>query len=269
MVIATYLTTLSICVKIFKKALIGGIILLNTDLICIRKLFKRKNDTVSFHSHNYHELVYYTYGNGQTEINNELYNFSNNHFFIIPPGVLHNEVHNADAEVICIEFETEQDLPLAFYTDDSLKCYYTLKDLLYEVKHQRYGYKDMLILKLNELFLYIHRSNNPNVNEKNFEYVINYIQENSRFKIKLKDCAKQLNISYDYFQHKFKELTGFSPMQFLINKRLSVSKELLKSTDLSCTEIAFRSGFSTSAQYSAIFKKEFGISPLKYRKTHK
>ena len=124
----------------------------------------------------------------------------------------------------------------------------------------------MISLKLNELFLYVERSERPSINEKNFEYVINYIQETYHDKIVLSDCAKQLNISYDYFQHRFKEITGRSPRQFLINRRLTASKELLLHSKLSCTEIAYRCGFSTSAQYSAIFNKAFGLTPMQYRK---
>jgi len=85
----------------------------------------------------------------------------------------------------------------------------------------------------------------------------------------LSDCAKQLNLSYDYFQHKFKAITGCSPQQFLIKQRLKASKKLLKEGELNCTEIAFRCGFSTSAQYSALFKKEYGSSPLQYQKENR
>ncbi|MBE6761279.1 MAG: helix-turn-helix domain-containing protein [Ruminococcaceae bacterium] len=240
--------------------------MLDLELICIRKLPKNKGDSVNFHSHNYHELVYYGFGDGETTIEDKKYHFTNNCFFLIPPNVVHNEIHNADGEVICLEFIANTHPPLSFNRDNSQKCYKILRDILHEVKNQKYGYKEMIALKLNELFIYIQRSERPSINEKNFEYVINYIQENYHDKIVLSDCAKQLNLSYDYFQHRFKEITGFSPRQFLINRRLSASKELLRHSQLSCTEIAYRCGFSTSAQYSALFNKAFGVSPSKYRK---
>ena len=242
--------------------------MLDLELICIRKLSKPKDDNVNFHSHKYHELVYYCFGNGTTTIDDHEYTFENNRFFLIPPDVIHNEVHQDDAEVICLEFTTPTPLTTSAYHDSSMKSYKILKDLLHEVKNQQYGYKEMIQLKLNELLLRLHRTERSAANEKNFEYVINYIQENYHDKIILSDCAKQLNLSYDYFQHRFKEITGRSPRQFLVNRRLSASKDLLKSTKLSCTEIAFRCGFSTSAQYSALFRKEYSITPLQYRKNH-
>ena len=96
--------------------------------------------------------------------------------------------------------------------------------------------------------------------------MINYISENYYNKIQFKNLAKQLNFSYDYFQHRFKQLTGFSPQQFLIEKRINAAENMLKENDLNCTEISYRCGFSNSAQFSAIFKQKKGITPLQYRK---
>ena len=103
---------------------------------------------------------------------------------------------------------------------------------------------------------------------KNFDYIIHYIKENFHEKIILADCARQLNLSYDYFQHKFKALTGFSPRQFLLMQRLAASEKMLAAGNLSCTKIAYLCGFSSSAQYSAIFKREYGLTPLQFRKNH-
>ena len=77
--------------------------MLDLELICIRKLPKAKGDSVNFHSHNYHELVYYAFGDGKTTIDGQTYHFNNNCFFVISPGEVHNEIHDADGEVICLE----------------------------------------------------------------------------------------------------------------------------------------------------------------------
>ncbi|MBO4976774.1 MAG: AraC family transcriptional regulator [Lachnospiraceae bacterium] len=45
-------------------------------------------------------------------------------------------------------------------------------------------------------------------------------------------------------------------------------EQMLLNKTLSCTEIAYRCGFSNSAQFSAMFKREKGISPYQYRKVH-
>ena len=126
----------------------------------------------------------------------------------------------------------------------------------------------MLVIKLNELILNIIRIENTIIDTKNFEYIINYIRENFHEHINLSDCAKQLNISYDYFQHKFKALTGYSPQHFLMEQRLLASKEMLKKGAYNCTEIAYLCGFCTSSQFSAMFKKRYSITPMQFKKQH-
>lgn len=118
------------------------------------------------------------------------------------------------------------------------------------MQQQHFGYKDMFTIKLNELIISIARNKMNSPNTKNLEYVINYIDENLHEHINLSDCAKQLNLSYDYFQHKFKKITSLSPQQYLIEQKLIAAEKMQRSGTLSCTEVAYRSGFSTSAQFS-------------------
>lgn len=238
----------------------------DVGLISIWRARRAEKMYVNFHGHNYYELVYYQRGNGKTTVGNSTYTYSENCFVIIPPHVQHDESHDSDTEVICLEFSSVPALKQRLYEDPRNTVYRILKELLSEVKHQEYGYQEMIAVKLNELYLHILRDENVAADEKNFEYMINYLKENYHEKIILSDCAKQLNLSYDYFQHTFKKLTGYSPQQFLIHQRLRAAEKILESGNVSCTEIAYRCGFSTSAQFSALFKREYGQSPLQYHK---
>ena len=146
------------------------------------------------------------------------------------------------------------------------------KVIMEETLRQNLAYKDMIEAKLNELVVVLKRlfgGQAQKIQARSFEYVINYLAENSHEKIVLKDLATQLNFSYDYFQHHFKELVGVSPQQFLINKRVEMAKKLLKEGQLSCTEIAYRCGFSNSAQFSYIFKRETGRNPMNILRENK
>ena len=243
--------------------------MLDLRLISIWEAIRRQNTYVNYHSHKYHELVYYTTGNGKTEIHGKMNRFSDGRFVVIPPHTEHNELHLHDSEVICLEFSGAKDLPFGFYTDPSHTIHRILKELLSEAKKQSYGYEDMLCIKLNELLLHILRNDSNTAATKNFAYIINYLRENFHERINFMDCAKQLNISYDYFQHKFKALTGFSPQQFLIEQRLLAGRDMLLESNLNCTEIAYRCGFCTSAQFSALFKKRYSLTPLQYKKQHR
>lgn len=237
-------------------------------LVSIWEAKRLRNTYINYHCHAYHELVYYASGGGETIIDGKTFHFSDNCFAVIPRDVEHNETHSADSEVICLEFAGAEDLPLGFYAEPTHAVFQILKALLSEVKNQKFGYEEMLSIKLNELVLHIVRNENNTSTTKTFAHIINYIQENIHEHINLSDCARQLNISYDYFQHKFKALTGYSPQQFLMEQRLLACKKLLLEGKYNCTEIAYRCGFCTSAQFSALFKKRYGVTPLQFRRQY-
>ena len=65
---------------------------------------------------------------------------------------------------------------------------------------------------------------------------------------------------------QFNKATAKSLREYINELRISDAKRLLKESSLSVTEIAFLIGFDSSNYFSEIFKKQVGISPLKYRK---
>lgn len=236
-------------------------------LISIWKSERTKGRYIQPHSHDYYELVYYCDGTGVTKVGDEIENFAPNTFAMIPSGVIHDELHQSGCTVFVVGFHCDMSVPFSFGYDASKLIMRIINSIYKEATNQLPGYHDMIEAKLNELVIEIMRikhSKTPDV--KNFEYIINHLSENYHERISLSDCAAQLNISYDYFQHKFKEITGYSPQNYLINLRLKASKELLLNDKLSCTEISYRCGFSTSAQFSMLFKREYGVSPQSFRR---
>lgn len=65
---------------------------------------------------------------------------------------------------------------------------------------------------------------------------------------------------------KMQSVMGESPSAYIKNMRLSVAARLLKETDLSMSDIALRTGFSSAKYFSASFKEKFGMLPATYRK---
>lgn len=238
----------------------------NISLVSIWDAPKHKGEPIGFHDHQCYELVYYEKGRGTTTLRDKTYTFTESTYTVIPPHLFHNEHHQIDGHVICLTFQGEFPSLQSFGRDDSGVIRRLLHTLLAEIREQRYGYQTVLQTSLHTLLIHVLRSRHNSSGEKNLEYVVNYLQENYREKIVLSDCAKQLNISYDYFQHKFKERTGLSPRSFLLHCRIDAAKRLLSSGTLGCTEIAYRCGFSTSAQFAMLFKREVGVSPLQYHK---
>lgn len=94
---------------------------------------------------------------------------------------------------------------------------------------------------------------------------IEIIETNYCKDIKLDVLANQVGVSKYHLSRVFKRYTGYSPYEYILNYRLSRSKELLKSTDLPIYEIAIRVGFDSSSHYIKQFRNQEGITPLKFR----
>ena len=92
-----------------------------------------------------------------------------------------------------------------------------------------------------------------------------FIDENYTRDIKLKDIADHLYISPYYLAHVFKKETGFSPVQYIINRRIGEAQTLLLHTNFSVTKIAKQVGYENANYFNILFKKNTGVSPGKFR----
>jgi len=96
---------------------------------------------------------------------------------------------------------------------------------------------------------------------KVFEFSMN----NFKRKITLQEVADLTNKSISAFGHYFKKVTKTNYINFLTQIRISHACELLKTTNLSVTEICFESGFNNWANFSKHFKAYCKTTPSKYR----
>ena len=241
--------------------------MIESNVLTVWQTDRKKGMHVKPHTHNFYELVYYLKGDGTTRIGESEFAFTNGDFVVIPPFVQHEENHNEEAIVLCLGFTSGTRLVPYIYNDKDCAVIKILSTMLSESQNQNTLYREMINLKMNELYiLFVRNSSEKNQGSREFDFIINYIKENYHEKIQLSDCAKQLNIGYDYFQHKFKAITGMSPQRFLLLTRLAAARKMLLERGENCTEIAYKCGFSSSAQFSMMFKREYGYSPLSYRK---
>ncbi|WP_395339657.1 helix-turn-helix domain-containing protein [Ningiella sp. W23] len=98
--------------------------------------------------------------------------------------------------------------------------------------------------------------------------VVDYIDQNYQYKIKLEDLANLASLSSWHFARAFKNTTGQSPYQMVIERRLQAARHMLEKTNEGISEIAFSTGFLSQSHLSDLFKRDLGITPNKYRKGH-
>jgi AraC family transcriptional regulator len=92
-----------------------------------------------------------------------------------------------------------------------------------------------------------------------------YIEAHLAQNISLQDLAALVGLSEYHFARMFKHSCGLSPHRYVSERRVALAKRLLQLADLSLSEIAYQSGFSSQAHFSARFKQLTGYSPKAYR----
>jgi AraC-like DNA-binding protein len=101
--------------------------------------------------------------------------------------------------------------------------------------------------------------------KEHFNKALKFISENYCNKISVADIAYNEGVERHYLDRVFKMYSDLSPQQHLLRFRMSKSSILLRSTDLSITEIATRVGYDDVLHFSKTFKAYFNESPTYFR----
>jgi AraC-like DNA-binding protein len=83
---------------------------------------------------------------------------------------------------------------------------------------------------------------------------------------RVKDIAEHLNVSANYLSDMLRAHTGMNTQQHIHNKLIEKAKEILTTTQLTVSEIAYQLGFEYPQSFSKLFKTKTNVSPLEYRK---
>lgn len=92
-----------------------------------------------------------------------------------------------------------------------------------------------------------------------------YVEEHLTEDIRLDRLADELYVSKYYLSHTFKERMGIPIHQYIIRKRLELARERLRQ-GVPATNLWLELGFSDYSGFFRSFKKEYGMSPTRYRR---
>ena len=239
------------------------------------------------HSHAHYEIYYLYKGSRTFLLSNAIYVLDAPVMVIIPPYTMHKteggpfERYNIDVSADYLnDFEREVLDEMALCritpTEENSKI---LLGLLREMtsvdkKRKRSGHE---INALFSYFVYLLSKNEGRDSEVSDENkvsplvlrIINYFSESYGEKITLEDLSRDFFASKTTLIYHFKKYTNCSPIDFLLNVRITKAKEQLVNTKNSIDQIAHDCGFSSANYFGLIFKKKEGISPANYRKYQK
>lgn len=94
---------------------------------------------------------------------------------------------------------------------------------------------------------------------------IEYIRQNIRGPINLKELSKYSCMSPTSFYRYFKRELGISPIEYILNEKIKYSKKLLSNPNIQINEVSYASGFEDCNYFIRIFKKYEGITPKQYQ----
>ena len=93
-----------------------------------------------------------------------------------------------------------------------------------------------------------------------------YIAQHFSDPIQTEGVARHCHLSKSHLEHLFSRTLGRGVAEEIRLCRMQYAKELLCTTDYTVKYIAFLSGFSSSDYFATAFRKQVGVSPLRYRK---
>lgn len=100
-----------------------------------------------------------------------------------------------------------------------------------------------------------------------FQKALEYIEYNYTQKLTVMDLANYIGLSRSRLYRIFMEYYEKSPMEYILEYRINVACQLLKTTELSISSVGYSVGFDDSLYFSRVFKKVKGISPREYVRT--
>ena len=255
------------------------------------------------HFHTYFEAFYVYEGICQHEIAGQKRTLRMGDFCIIPPGTPHT-ISVQDRSIIVVMILSSEVIenvfknptyykhnPLAefflqnirYSADNSYLMIHTgndqeIKDLIIEMmlesvnKYREYDailYAQFAIFFAKLIRYYESTIEIPSQNQQRTELaydIIAYIQEHHN-SITLNDVADHYNYTPEYTSRFVKKTTGKTFMELLTDSRMKHAVSLLKSTNLSVTDVAFQVGYENVENFIRTFRKKYGMTPTDYRKT--
>lgn len=103
-------------------------------------------------------------------------------------------------------------------------------------------------------------------NARSIKNALRYIEQHfGQGDLSLRDVSAAADMSYTYFSHLFRQITGETFSDYLNKVRVRQAKGLLENTDMRMYEVAYAVGYNDPHYFSQSFKAVVGVSPSEYK----
>lgn len=237
------------------------------------------------HVHKECEIYINLTGDVSFEVENRIYPITRGSVIITRPYEYHHCLYHSDHphEHLWITFQADEN-------EDFLKIFFERKkgednlillsaDLLEELspildelqnKETNYLKRRIAFLQLFSILLKGKREAYTGTNRKirpDVEKALQYMDDHLTEDLNLHMLSKICRVSANTLERHFKEDLGKPPFVMLRQKRLYASMQYLRNGE-PVSDAAIKSGFSDYSNYIQLFRKQFGLTPLMYKKNY-
>lgn len=235
------------------------------------------------------ELIVIEKGRGRYMIDNQVYQIAEGDLLLLNTGVLHGlcpdgtdnlktcrlGIRRLHLKGLTAGQLIDQDTVPVLSTGNLFAPVQQFLDLLDTMmkephKHPLSEAQDNLLAALLVTVMHISSSvSRPNARIQKYSlgmHIKEYIDQHYLEDLRLNDIAAALHINPYYLSHTFKKVVGYSPIQYMIRRRIGESQNLLVNTSYTITDIALRCGYNNSNYFQAVFNSIVGMPPGRYRK---
>lgn len=256
------------------------------------------------HKHEFIELAYVEEGEAQHWVNGEIFQLSAGDIMMLDSGVSHCYLATTPTISVwniiflpeffdfflkegdrCIEYACrtmlKEDVGSALMKESgflSLPKEQTksvvpyIRQIIEEKKEERPGYleaiRSLLKLAIIEIFRRGHdaKGDFSDKQKRIYREMMEYIKKNKGDGVSASYLSKLLFYSPEYLSKTFNNISGKSLKKYIQKEKLEKAKRELLSTDKTVEEIMEEAGYNDKKYFYEIFKREYGVSPGKYRK---
>lgn len=254
------------------------------------RLFHIKDQTkkeFAYHYHDFHKVVIFISGKATYHIEGKAYNLRPWDILLVDRHAIHRPEIDASVPYERFILWIQNDIPW----QELLKCFQKandrsynlirlhpalqekLKEILLELesatKSDAFA-KDLLAQSLFlQFMIYVNRiflEKQYIFDRKSYSFdsqiadILQYINHNLKEDLSVDNLASRYYISKYHLMRKFKEETGFTLHNYIVNKRLLMARTLI-SEGIPVTKAALESGFSEYSTFSRAYRKQFGATP--------
>ena len=270
---------------------------LGSSAFNVSQIRKKKDSGITKEAHrtDFYGITFIKTGKGTMCVNEHCFELENNMLIFTSPGQIIKLEVDYISNGYCIFFMPEflslkfaetvekqfpffkfniDSVPKINITNDSLR----FETLFISINMENYKKEPeylgvirsylQVVLNLTNRF-FVQKMGIPNYKNKNHELVedlrklvIEYMPERKNIAY----LAEKLSISSKHLNAIVKEITGKTTTEFIVSIFMIEAKNLLMHSNLSITEVAYQLNFDDPSYFNKVFKKQFNITPLDFKK---